>query len=170
MKAFFSAMFFFGSMAVGNAQGNSFGLIKFRIPESWTEQTKMHYVTYYGKEPETNTWMEIRVHEPESAAAKPDSSFRMAWKNYISTLAGIGAPAFKKGYTESGLPIVYNVAFPAPLKEDNVTQYRQLLTVIIDKQMQAIEMIAASEKDLKQLRNFIETFAEGIDTIAKKKG
>jgi hypothetical protein len=149
------------------AQNNAFGLLRFAVPGSWSEQSRANLKTYAGTEPETGIWTEIRVHSPQTAAPKPDSSFRAAWKTYITN--GAAAPNFKRTFTESGLPVVYNLAFPAAVKEENVVVYKQLLIVIVDTQIQAFEMVASSEKDLKALRPFTDSFIESIDTLVKRK-
>jgi hypothetical protein len=151
----------------GISQNSSFGLIKYNFPDTWSEQIKSKFVSYTGIDAETNVHAEIRIHSPETAAPKPDSSFRLAWKNYFEPAA---VPVAKKIFTDSGIPLVYNPAFPAVIEENSNTLYKQLITVVVDQQMQVIEVIAGSEKDLRQLRNFLQDFVSGIDTIVKRPG
>lgn len=151
------------------SQNNSFGLIKYNIPASWQEQIKDNSKTYSGTEPETNAWVEIIVHEPQPASPKPDSSFRLVWKNLVAPKTVSALPPVKKIYSESGLPVAYNVAYGAEVKENSITVFEQLLIITIDKQVQPVEIRAASAKELKSLRTFIDSFIGSLDTIVKRK-
>jgi hypothetical protein len=153
-----------------NAQSESFGILKFKIPPGWQEQIRQHVVAYTGVETESNLPLEIVIYENQPAGIKPDSSFKMEWQRILNSDYGNPVvPIVKKSYNPAGLQVVLNTPKPVEITTNNEKKYTQLVVFIIDKQMQAIQFISNNAANYRLLHYFIEDFIESVDTIEKRK-
>jgi hypothetical protein len=168
MKYLFTSFFLFMTSIAAISQSNSFSLLKYTIPGNWQEQLKEHSASYSGNEPGTNAWMEIRVFNAEQLTGKPDSNFRQTWRR-IFTNDGASIPPIKKRYNEAGLQVLNNVGVTSPFTENNQKMVSQLVLVVVGNQVQPIQILTVNDKDLKQLRPFIDSFIDSIDTVVKLK-
>jgi hypothetical protein len=166
---FLLAIFFFWMFSVAAiCQSNSFSLLKYNIPGNWQEQLKVGSASYSGNEPETNAWMEIRVFNAEQLTGKPDSSFRQTWRRIFAKDAA-AIPPIKKRFNGAGLQVLNNVGVTSPFTENNQKMVSQLVMVVVGDQVQPIQILTVNDKDLKQLRPFIDSFIDSIDTVIKLK-
>lgn len=163
-----TCLFLFLSMTA-LCQPNSFSLLKYNIPGTWQEQQRSYAKVYSGTEPETNAWMEIRVFNAEKLSVKPDSSFRATWRRLFVNDAMAPVPPIKKRYNEAGLQVLNNVGVNSPYTENNQKMVSQLIVVVIENEVQPIQILTINDRDLKQLRPFIDSFIDSIDTVVKRK-
>jgi hypothetical protein len=150
------------------AQPNSFGLLKFTIPDGWQEQSREDVVAFNGAVPEINIPLEIKVYLNDIAGTKPDSSFKMQWQHIMGLYGSPAIPFVKKRYASSGIQIAINQANPVEITTANGKQYTILAVFILDKQAQAVQFITNNPADFKQLRPFIDDFIENVSTLTKR--
>jgi hypothetical protein len=79
-----------------SAQTESFSLLKYKIPQGWQQQSRLHLVSYSGIETASNAPLEIVVYENQPAAPKPDSSFKREWRRILNDDYGSPAVPFAK--------------------------------------------------------------------------
>jgi hypothetical protein len=168
MKSLFAAFFFCMFSGAAVCQSNSFSLLKYSIPGNWQQQLREHSASYSGNEPETKAWMEIRVFNAEQMPGKPDSSFRQTWRRIFAN-DNASIPSIKKRFNEAGLQVLNNVGVTSPYTENNQKMVSQLVMVVVGNQFQPIQILTINDKDLKQLRPFIDSFIDSIDTVVKLK-
>ena len=150
-------------------QIESFSLLKYKIPQGWQQQSRLHLVSYSGIETASNTPLEIVVYENQPAAIKPDSSFRREWRRILNDDYGSPAVPFaKKSYNSGGLQFAVNTSKPVEVITNNQKRYTQLVVFIFDKQMQAMQFITNNPADYKVLRPFVDDFIDTVDTIEKR--
>jgi hypothetical protein len=150
---------------IGFSQKASFGLLKFNIPATWQQQTRMEFTTYMNPNPEA-ALHEIMCFAPEDAAQKIDSSFKNEWTRLLPKAGTPVTPKPKRRASYSGLNYAEN---GAETEIEGKKQFVQLYVLVVDKQVQSFILITDSLAEFKKLREEIAGFIDSVDPIKKRK-
>lgn len=149
------------------AQVETMGLLQYKVKPEWQQQTRkgeMHYTEYNRQ---ANTGFEIIAFSPVTAAPKPDSSFRMAWRRFFDSSYGRPNPptVVKKRFTNSGMS--FSEA-GGEFEKKGSKQYVNLMVFNIEKQTQTLVFVASDAATYKMYRDFILEFMDNINPIGTR--
>jgi hypothetical protein len=165
MKFLFLLVLAAFSSVCGFSQKESFGLLKFNIPTTWQQQTRMEFTTFLNPNPEA-TLHEIMCFSPEASAPKIDSSFKSEWSRLLPNAGTPLTPKPKKRASFSGLNYAEN---GAEADIEGKKQFVQLYVFAVDNRVQSFILVAESLEAFKKLREEIAAFLDSVDTIKKRK-
>jgi hypothetical protein len=155
MRLYFS--FFALAFTITSFGQQKFGLLKFKTPGLWQQQTRSDFESYSAPDPNAEGVYEIIFYTPQEGAAKIDSSFKTEWKRLV-TQANVSNP-IPAGlrYAENG----------AEVKQGNSTAYMQLLVFAINDKIQSVALIAKDLASFRRSREQVFDFMESIDSVVK---
>ena len=163
---------FFSLLAVGVAvacvaQPEKFGLLQYKVPDHWQQQTRQGTVRYEWFDNQTQLGGRLTVFAPVAAAPKPDSSFRRIWRSLFDSSNGnLPLPTvIKRRYTSSGISYFEAVANPG---STTALGYQLLWVFHLDKQAQAMLFATANAASLKASQQTIADFLESVNPVGAK--
>jgi DNA helicase HerA-like ATPase len=155
----------FGSTLVF-CQIATFDLLKFHIPNAWSQQSRLDRVAYMGTEVETNSPIEIVVYRSQTAAPKIDSSFRLEWRRVFEEGNPVGAvPVPKKRYSSNSLQYAEN---GMELQAGSKKQYAHLFVFSANNKIQSIQISTTKLSSYKAVKMFVDDFLDSVDVLVKQ--
>ena len=166
MKFFVSALFAVTLSLPCFSQKESLGLLKFSIPSTWQQQTRLELTSYLNPNPDAGIREIICFPQEPAAAPKIDSSFKKEWKRLLPTAAAPLTPQPKKRTSFSGLAYAEN---GAEAEIEGRKQFVQLYVFAVEKEVQSFILVADNLAAFKKLREEISAFLDSVYTIKKRK-